>query len=62
MPDAIRIDAVKYKANLVSSLYSVILEQAANECSPDLLNLISIARDLNQQISQSLREKDEVSA
>lgn len=62
MPDAIRIDAAKYNAGLVSSLYSVILDQACKECSPDLLNLISIACDLNQQISQSLREKDEVSA
>lgn len=62
MSDAICIDAAKHKASLVSSLYCVILEQAANECSPDLLNLISIACDLNQQISQSLRDEDEVSA
>lgn len=62
MPDAIRIDTARYKADLVSSLYSVILDQASGECSPDLLNLISMACDLNQQISQSLREKDEVSS
>lgn len=62
MSDAICIDTAKYKASLVSSLYCVILEQEANECSPDLLNLISIACDLNQQISQSLRDEDEVSA
>lgn len=62
MSDAICIDTAKYKASLVISLYCVILGQAANECSPDLLNLISIACDLNQQISQSLRDEDEVSA
>ena len=62
MPDTIRIDTAKYKAELAGSLYSVILEQAAGECSPDLLNLISIACDLNQQISQSLRDENEVSA
>lgn len=62
MSDAIYIDTAKHKADLASSLYSVILEQACKECSPDLLNLISIACDLNQQISQSLRDEDEVSA
>lgn len=62
MPDTIRIDTAKYKADLASSLYSVILDQVAGECSPDLLNLISIACDLNQQIIQSLRDEDEVSA
>ncbi|HEI8512305.1 TPA: hypothetical protein SLE25_000660 [Morganella morganii] len=62
MSDAICIDTAKHKASLVSSLYCVILEQAASECSSDLLNLISIACDLNQQISQSLCDENEVSA
>ncbi|MBT0349160.1 hypothetical protein ISO80_08345 [Morganella morganii subsp. morganii] len=61
MPDAIRIDTARYKADLASSLYSVTLDQASKECSTDLLHLISIACDLNQQISRSLHGEDEVS-
>ncbi len=55
MLNTICIDTAKYKAGLASSLYSVILEKASDECSQELLDLISIACDLNQQISQSLR-------
>lgn len=55
----IPLDVAAYKARLVTSLYSVILERASGECSPDLLNLISIACDLNQQISQSLNHEPE---
>lgn len=62
MPNAICIDKAKYKAGLASSLYSVILEQASVECSKELLDLISIACDLNQQISQSLRDDSGASA
>lgn len=59
MSQPLPLDAADYKARQVSSLYSVILEQASGECSPDLLNLISIACDLNQQISQSLNHEPE---
>ncbi|HCC0195356.1 hypothetical protein J0A78_06430 [Providencia rettgeri] len=62
MLNTICIDTAKYKASLASSLYSVILEKASDECSQELLDLISIACDLNQQISQSLRDKNGVSA
>ncbi|HFP7857011.1 TPA: hypothetical protein ACHDW3_002042 [Morganella morganii] len=58
----IPLDVAAYKARQVTSLYSVILEQALKECSPDLFDLISIASDLNQQNSQSLRDENEVSA
>ncbi|HEM8210041.1 TPA: hypothetical protein U2M19_000851 [Providencia rettgeri] len=50
------LDAAAYKAQQCSSLYSVILEQAATECSKELLDLISIACDLNGEIWQSLAE------
>ncbi|HHE4677332.1 TPA: hypothetical protein ACPEUE_001082 [Proteus mirabilis] len=62
MLNTICIDTAKYKAGLASSLYSVILEKVSDECSQELLDLISIACDLNQQISQSLRDNNGVSA
>lgn len=50
----IPLDVAAYKAQQASSLFTVILEQAANECSSELLDLISIVCDLNGEIWQSL--------
>ncbi|HDF2327707.1 TPA: hypothetical protein PC537_001255 [Morganella morganii] len=53
----IPLDVAAYKARQVTSLYSVILEQALKECSPDLFDLISITSDIHSDISQSLTHK-----
>lgn len=53
----IPLDAAAYKARQVTSLYSVILEQAERECSPDLFDLISIASDIHCDICQSLSQE-----
>lgn len=53
----IPLDVAAYKARQVTSLYSVILEQAGSECSPDLFDLISIACDIHCDISQSLNQE-----
>lgn len=50
------LDVVTYKAQQCNSLFTVISEQASNECSKELLDLISIACDLNEEIWQSARE------
>lgn len=50
----IPLDVAAYKARQVTSLYSVILEQAERECSPDLFDLITIASDMHCDICQSL--------
>lgn len=55
----IPLDVAAYKARQVTSLYSVILEQAGSECSPDLFDLISIASDIHCDISQSLNHETE---
>lgn len=56
MCNPLPLDVATYKAQLCNSLFTVILEQASNECSKELLDLISIACDLNEEIWQSLAE------
>ncbi|MEI9715885.1 hypothetical protein V5049_10630 [Moellerella wisconsensis] len=56
MSKPIPLDAAAYKAQQLSSLFSVILEQASDECSRELLDLIFIASDLNGEIWKSLEE------
>ncbi|HEI8950894.1 TPA: hypothetical protein SLH21_002721 [Morganella morganii] len=53
----IPLGVAAYKARQVTSLYSVILEQAGSECSPDLFDLISIASDIHCNICQSLSQE-----
>ncbi|WP_413482150.1 hypothetical protein [Morganella psychrotolerans] len=55
MSKPLPLDAAAYKGQQASSLYSVILEQADTECSSELLDLISIACDLNGEIWQALK-------
>ncbi|OBU10774.1 hypothetical protein [Morganella psychrotolerans] len=57
MSKPLPLDAATYKAQQVSSLFTVILEQAESECSPDLFDLISIASDIHCDISQSLNQE-----
>ncbi|HIE5975308.1 TPA: hypothetical protein ACXNXU_002707 [Proteus mirabilis] len=56
MSKPITLDVATYKAQQCNSLFTVILEQASNECSKELLDLISIACDLKEEIWQSLAE------
>ncbi|ETT07173.1 MULTISPECIES: hypothetical protein [Providencia] len=59
MTNVLPLEAVAYKARQVSSLYSVILELADKECSCELLDLISIASDLNDEMWQALKSSVE---
>lgn len=54
MREPISLDQVEYKSALAASLYETILEKACAECSETLLNHISLACDLNQEIHQAL--------
>ena len=54
MRKPISLEQCEYKSALASSLYEIIMEKAAVECSVSLLNLISIACDFNQEIHSSL--------
>ncbi|EJD6329646.1 hypothetical protein ACI8BE_007115 [Proteus mirabilis] len=56
MNKPIPLDVAIYKAQQCNSLFTVILEQASHECSKELLDLTSIACDLNEEIWQSLAE------
>ncbi len=56
MNKLIPLDAAVYKAQQTSSLFTAILAQASTECSKELLDLISIACDLNSEIRQSLHD------
>ncbi|RSB63038.1 hypothetical protein EGT71_08845 [Atlantibacter subterranea] len=54
MREPICLEQAEYKSALAASLYETILEKASVECSETLLNLISIACDLNQEIHRAL--------
>ncbi|EAM5558417.1 hypothetical protein ABG178_004749 [Salmonella enterica] len=54
MRESISLDQAEYKSALVESLFETILEKACAECSPTLLNHISLACDLNQEIHRAL--------
>ena len=54
MRDPICLEQAEYKSALASSLYETILEKASAECSETLLNHISLACDLNQEIHGTL--------
>lgn len=54
MRNPISLDQAEYKSALVESLFETILEKASAECSQTLLNHISLACDLNQEIHRAL--------
>ncbi|HDW1092505.1 TPA: hypothetical protein RK136_000028 [Enterobacter kobei] len=54
MRDPICLEQAEYKSALASSLFETILEKASAECSETLLNHISLACDLNQEIRRAL--------
>ncbi|CDH24391.1 hypothetical protein [Xenorhabdus bovienii] len=43
-----------YRASLATSLFTFILEKSKGECSIDLNNLITLARDINQEVQHAL--------
>ncbi|HBR5490853.1 TPA: hypothetical protein ACIRVD_000981 [Enterobacter roggenkampii] len=54
MREHITLDQAEYKSALAASLFKTILEKACAECSETLLNHISLACDLNQEIHKAL--------
>ncbi|EON4766188.1 hypothetical protein ACLHQN_000356 [Escherichia coli] len=54
MREPISLDQAEYKSALAASLFETILEKACAECSETLLNHISLACDLNQEIHRVL--------
>lgn len=54
MREPISLDQAEYKCAMAAALYETIIEKASDECSPQLLSLISIACDFNQEVHMSL--------
>ncbi|GBE70569.1 hypothetical protein [Enterobacter hormaechei] len=54
MREPICLEQAEYKSALAASLFETILEKASAECSETLLNHISLAYDLNQEIHRAL--------
>ncbi|MCY2371657.1 hypothetical protein OXA69_22950 [Klebsiella pneumoniae] len=54
MREPISLVLAEYKSALAASLFETILEKACAECSETLLNHISLACDLNQEIHRAL--------
>jgi len=54
MREPANLEQAEYKAALAASLFETILEKACAECSETLLNHISLACDLNQEIHRAL--------
>lgn len=54
MRDPISLDQAEYKSGLACSLWEAILDKACKECSPVLVDLLSLACDINQEVHQSL--------
>lgn len=51
----ITLDTAAYRASVACSLYEVILDKANDEkASPVLIDLISLACDLNSEVSRCL--------
>lgn len=55
MREPIPLDLAKYRAELACSLYEVIMDLACKESSKQLLDLISLACDINQEGFHSLQ-------
>ncbi|AOF13180.1 Uncharacterised protein [Yersinia enterocolitica] len=54
MRKPIPLDLALYRTGLACSLYETILEKASDECSKQLLDLISLACDINSEVNRSL--------
>ncbi|WP_329502696.1 hypothetical protein [Klebsiella aerogenes] len=54
MREPISLDQAEYKSGISTSLWEVIIELANKECSPVLLDLLSIACDFNQEVHRAL--------
>ncbi|MBF2749015.1 hypothetical protein ISN41_13060 [Enterobacter bugandensis] len=54
MRDPISIERAEYKSAMAASLWEVILEKANEECSPQLIDLLCMACDINHEIHQAL--------
>lgn len=54
MREPITLDKAEYKSGLAYSLWEVIRYKACKECSPVLVDLLSLACDINHEVHQSL--------
>ncbi len=54
MRKPITLDAAEYRSGLACSLFETILEKAGEVCSSQLIDLISLACDINHEVHQSL--------
>lgn len=54
MRDPISIECAEFKSAMAASLWEVILEKANEECSPQLIDLLCMACDINHEIRQAL--------
>ncbi|AKE12898.1 hypothetical protein [Serratia liquefaciens] len=58
MINPIPLDLAAYRANLLSSLFEVLMEKAGNEeISNQLTDLINIAWNMSEEIRQSLNKE-----
>lgn len=55
MREPMDLDQAEYHAELATSLFEVIMDKACEECSPQLLHLISLACDINFEVYRALR-------
>lgn len=55
MREPMDLDQAEYQAELATSLYEVIMDKASQECSPQLLYLISLACDINFEVYRALK-------
>ncbi|VEA69038.1 Uncharacterised protein [Serratia plymuthica] len=54
MREPISLELAEYRSGLACSLYEVIMELACNESSKQLLDLLSLACDINHEVHCSL--------
>ena len=54
MREPITLDKAEYKSGLAYSLWEDIRYKACKECSPVLVDLLSLACDINHEVHQSL--------
>ena len=59
MRKSILLDQTAYRLGLATSLYETIMDKACDECSKQLLDLISLACDINQEAYHSLKAEME---
>ncbi|HEJ9057493.1 TPA: hypothetical protein SML50_001759 [Serratia fonticola] len=60
MRKPISLECAEYRTGLACSLFEVIMDKASDECSKQLLDLISLACDINAEAHRSLVAATEI--